>query len=143
MERINHDFDFDRGDSSEYESRSQKKFDSDTDESRVKHKSKDKSMGCYAKFKILNSFLYLATLCIGIGYFMSTKFTTKFSYYLFSGTLVVRPMIIALYSLVTILLECQRRKAKHGKKSDGLSDSEREMSDMSNDIGSRDAMNIS
>ena len=97
-------------------------------------KSKDKSMGCYAYFKILNSFLYLATLCIGIGYFMSTKFTSKFTYYLFSGTLIARPIIIAVYSLVMILLECQRRKGKHGKKGDGLSDSEQEMSDMPSDV---------
>jgi len=102
-------------------------------------------VGCYAYFKILNSFIYLVTLCIGIGYFMSTKFTSKFTYYLFSGTLIVRPMIIAVYSLVMILLECQRRKAaKYGKKGDGLSDSEQEMSDRPSDVSDiKDSMNSS
>jgi hypothetical protein len=102
-------------------------------------------MGGYAMFKIVNSFLYLSTLCIGIGYFNSTKFADKFTYYLFSGTLIIRPMIITAYSLVMMLLECQRRGAKKkGKKGDGLSESEQEMSNMASDIsGSRDAMNMS
>ncbi len=61
--------------------------DFDSDGSHVKAKGKKEksstSMGCYGFFKILNCILYLLTLCLAIGYFSSTKFTSMFVYYMF------------------------------------------------------------
>lgn len=57
--------------------------DSDSD-GNVKVKGKSgKGMGCFGYFKVLNCLLYLSTLCIAIGYFRSTKYESKFVYYMF------------------------------------------------------------
>lgn len=63
----------------------------------------------------MNSLLYTATLCLAIGYFWSTKYNSKFVYYMFEGVLVMRPALILLYSLIMYCLECQR-VPKHKQK---------------------------
>ena len=94
--------------------------DFDSDGSHVKAKGKkgksSSSMGCYGFFKILNCILYLLTLCLAIGYFSSTKFTSKFVYYMFQGFFFARPSLILLYSLIMICLEMRRKKPKNKDK---------------------------
>lgn len=134
------------GDSSQMES------DLDSDVGRkVKVKEKSKSMGGYACLKIMNSLLYNLTLCFAIGYFYTTKFTSQFTFYMFSGVLIGRPALITFYSLTMICIESQRKnatkkaakKAKKAKKKSGdYSDSD--MSDFNSDVDANpDFMNNS
>lgn len=69
-------------------------------------------MGCYSILKVFNCVLYLVTLLLAIGYYVQTKFESKFTMYIFRGFFVVRPCLIGLYSLVMICLEMRRRTAK-------------------------------
>lgn len=90
--------------------------DFDSDASHVKAKSKKgqkSSCGCYGVFKVLNCLIYLVTLCLAIGYFRSTKFTSIFTYYMFWGFFIARPSLIMLYSLIMICLEMRRKKPKN------------------------------
>mmetsp|Transcript_43582 Transcript_43582/g.57729 ORF Transcript_43582/g.57729 Transcript_43582/m.57729 type:complete len:138 (+) Transcript_43582:977-1390(+) len=89
----------------------------DSDGGRVRQKTKkgDKSIGGYNMLKILNNLLYLITLCFAIGYFASTKYTSKFVYYAFGSLLVGRPALIMLYSLIMLCLEWRRSKPKKNK----------------------------
>ena len=73
-------------------------------------------MGCYGIFKIINCMIYLLTLCLAIGYFSTTKFTSKFTYYMFQGFFFARPALILLYSLISICLEMRRKKPKDKNK---------------------------
>ena len=59
----------------------------------------DVSIGGYNMLKILNNLLYLATLCLTIGYWRSMKFTSKFVYYAFEALLIARPALILFYAL--------------------------------------------
>jgi len=78
-----------------------------TSESDTDHKeNEDSGMGRFAYFKILSTLLYLVTLSFGIGYFMTTKFTSILTYYLFLGTLLARPVLIGFYSLLMIVFVC-------------------------------------
>lgn len=64
---------------------------------------------------MLNGFLYVATLFFTFGYFYTTKFTSKFVYYMFFGTLLARPAFIILYSLFVFAIEHLRQKSKASK----------------------------
>ena len=92
----------------------------DSDGSQVRHKSKKKGsssgLGAYNMLKILNVILYISTVQQSLGYFTTTKFTSKFVYYAFGGLLITRPILIALYSLINLCLEF--RKGTPGKKKD-------------------------
>lgn len=77
----------------------------------------------------MNCLLYLITLCLCLGYFSQTKYTSKFVYYMFQGFFIIRPILILLYALVTIGTEMQRRSSKLYKKSSKKSSQDREVSD--------------
>ena len=107
------DFSQPDADLSAYDSQSlnSEQIDSEGNGVRAKGKKQKRKMGMYGFLKILNGLLYLSTLCLAFGYFASTKFVSKFTYYMFLGTLVARPALIGLYSLVMILLELVRKKS--------------------------------
>lgn len=69
--------------------------------------------------KILNTILYICTIQQSLGYFTSTKFTSKFVYYAFGGLLVLRPILIALYSLINIILEMRKSSPTKKKMTKG------------------------
>ena len=63
---------------------SQQEVDSDADSMvDAKHKEPSMSMNWYAYLKMLNIVLYLTTLCLVFGYFTTTKYESKFVYYMF------------------------------------------------------------
>ena len=63
---------------------SQQEVDSDADSVvHAKHKDHEMSMNWYAYLKMLNIVLYLTTLCLVFGYFTTTKYESKFVYYMF------------------------------------------------------------
>lgn len=62
-------------------------------------------MGKFQKFKLINNMLYLVTLCLAIGYFWSTKYTSKFVFYMFEGLFIMRPLLILLYSIIMYCVE--------------------------------------
>ena len=66
--------------------------------------------------KIVNTILYICTIQQSLGYYTSTKFTSKFVYYAFGGLLVMRPILIALYSLINIILEMRKSSGPTKKK---------------------------
>lgn len=121
----------------------------DSDGKKIKVKEKSKGMDCYAYLKFTNTLLYNLTLSFALGYFFTTKFTSEFTFYMFSGLLIARPSLIALYSLAVICLESLSKKTakkalkRAKKKNDGLSDSD--MSDLggSSVDGNPDFMNNS
>ena len=88
------------------------------------HKSKKHKdpgdLSCYALFKIANGMLYLVTLSLALGYFMTSKFNSKFVYYIFEGILFIRPLLIAFYSLIMWCLEYKRRGTKLTKREFGM-----------------------
>ena len=111
-------------------------------------------MGCYSYLKVLNMLLYNATLCLAIGYLNTSKFNSKFTYYLFMGMIVARPCLIGLYSIILCLLEACRgsqKKKKKDKRSKAEEDygSEVEMSENDqynigyDDVRGKDDMNNS
>ena len=87
-----------------------------SDASQVKAKGKGDSMNWYSGLKTFNCVLYLVTLLLALGYYVQTKFESKFMMYIFQGLFIMRPILIAFYSLVMILLEMRRRSAKPMKK---------------------------
>ena len=74
-----------------------------------------KGMGVYTYLKIANNLLYVATLFLAINYYTNSKYTSKFVYYAFLGLLVIRPILIVLYSLIAILIEAVRRQSDVSK----------------------------
>ena len=85
----------------------------DSDDSRVRMKSNDKvssqdGMGIYNMLKIFNNILYITTIVFAVGYFRSTKFTSKFVFYTFEVLLIVRPSLVLLYALVRCGIELRR-----------------------------------
>ena len=63
---------------------SQQEVDSEADSAvNAKHKDHEMSMNWYAYLKMLNIVLYLTTLCLVFGYFTTTKYESKFVYYMF------------------------------------------------------------
>ena len=48
----------------------------------AKHKQ-GSGMNFYAYFKMLNILLYVTTLCLAFGYFTTTKYESKFVFYMF------------------------------------------------------------
>ena len=69
-------------------------------------KSDESQMGCYDYLKVLNMLLYNGTLCLAVGYVNTSKFNSKFIYYMFAGFLIMRPALIMLYSIILCLLQC-------------------------------------
>ena len=63
--------------------------------------------------------LYLVTLSLALGYFSSTKFNSKFVFYMFEGILIIRPILILLYTLCMGFLEFKRRGTKLHKREFG------------------------
>ena len=91
---------------------SQQEVDSDADSMvNAKHREASMGMNWYAYLKMLNILLYLTTLCLAFGYFSTTKYESKFVYYMFYGFIVTRPALIGLYSLIMIMLEMRRRSS--------------------------------
>ena len=91
---------------------SQQQDDSEADSMvNAKHKGGGEGMGMnwYAYLKMLNIMLYLTTLCLVFGYFTTTKYESKFVYYMFYGFFVTRPSLVMLYSIIMIMLEMRRR----------------------------------
>lgn len=74
-----------------------------------------KGMGVYTYLKIVNNLLYVVTLFLAINYYTNSKYTSKFVYYAFLGLLVIRPILIVLYSLIAILIEAVRRQSDVSK----------------------------
>ena len=74
-----------------------------------------KGMGVYTYLKIANNLLYVVTLFLAINYYTNSKYTSKFVYYAFLGLLVIRPILIVLYSLIAILIEAVRRQSDVSK----------------------------
>ena len=89
------------------DSQSERSEEPDSDASGVgaKGRKRKQGMGCYGCLKILNCLIYLGTLCLAFAYFSTTKFVSKFTYYIYFGVLVARPSLIGLYSLVMVILE--------------------------------------
>ena len=81
----------------------------------AKGRKNPKDVGVYTYLKILNTLLYVATLFLAINYYTNSKYTSKFVYYAFFGLLVTRPILIAFYSLVVILIEGVRRSSRVSK----------------------------
>ena len=77
-------------------------------------------MGCYTYLKLLNSLFYLITLCFAFGYFSSMKFSSKFTFYTFEGLLIIRPILLCLYALITAyqILNIKKEKGsnRHANK---------------------------
>ena len=82
-------------------------------------------MACYDYLKILNMLLYNGSLCLAIGYVNTSKFNSKFVYYMFAGFLVMRPALLLLYSMILCLIQlCQNMGQSKGKtKGDASGDS--------------------
>ena len=96
---------------------SQQQDDSEADSMvDAKHKEESPGMNWYAYLKMLNIMLYLTTLCLVFGYFTTTKYESKFVYYMFCGFFVTRPALVMLYSIIMIMLEMRRRGALKMKK---------------------------
>ena len=57
----------------------------------------------------------VATLFLAINYYTNSKYTSKFVYYAFLGLLLIRPILIVLYSLIAILIEAVRRQSDVSK----------------------------
>ena len=117
---------------------SQQEVDSDADSMvDAKHKEPSMSMNWYAYLKMLNIVLYLTTLCLVFGYFTTTKYESKFVYYMFQGFVICRPALIMLYSIIMIMLEMRRRsslktmKKKNKKKERGEYDRDQSNEDIS------------
>ena len=104
--------------------------DSEAD-SMVNAKSKESSsMNWYAFLKMFNILVYITTLCLAFGYFTTTKYESKFVYYMFQGLVITRPSLIMLYSIIMIMLEFRRRGAlKMKKKKGGFGKSDEEVSE--------------
>ena len=81
----------------------------------AKGRKDKKGMGAYTYLKIANNLLYVVTLFLAINYYTNTKYTSKFVYYAFFGLLVIRPILIVLYSLIAILIEAVRRQSDVSK----------------------------
>ena len=90
-----------------------------------KKKKKDKHrITTYTWFKMLNGLIYLVTLCFAFGYFSSMKFSSKFTYYMFESILIIRPVLLLFYSLITAtryytVTLAQKKKLKKQAKKEG------------------------
>ena len=61
-------------------------------------------MSAYSWLKLLNTVVYLISLCLAIGYFSSMKYNSQFTYYMFESVLIMRPVLILSY---TLLVACR------------------------------------
>ena len=64
-------------------------------------------------WKILNIILYLVTLGLAFGYFLSMKFGSTFVHSIYLVLLIARPALIVLYSLSMLCLESRDKKASN------------------------------
>ena len=69
-------------------------------------------MGFYTYLKLFNGIIYLSTLTLAFGYLSSMKFSSKFTFYTFEGLLIIRPILLFLYTLITAYQILNAKKVK-------------------------------
>ena len=56
--------------------------------------------------------MYLSTLNLAFGYLTSMKFSSKFTFYSFEGLLIIRPILLFVYTLITAYQILNKKKVK-------------------------------
>ena len=100
-------------------------------------------MGFYTYLKLFNGIIYLSTLTLAFGYLSSMKFSSKFTFYTFEGLLIIRPILLFLWTLLTVYQILYTKKVKSPNQQHHVSKSENESSESSGRAHSKNMSDVS
>ena len=78
---------------------------SDNDSQGSDYNPTKRSQHCFDLLKFMGVILYQLSLCLTVGYYFTSNFASIYLMGMFKGLIVLRPILIVIYSVMSSLLE--------------------------------------